>query len=252
MMVTRIRRSALGLVLPAALLLLWIWAAGSGRFGESQLPSPSSIISVVGELDRRDELWSNISASLKRVLLGYGIGAGVGILLGAIIGLSKSAFRLLSPTLQAIRAVPSLAWVPLLILWMGIYESPKITLIAIGAFFPVLTTVVSGFHHVPKSLVEVGRAYSLRSVAIVTRIYIPAASPQIFSGLRLGLAQAWLFLVAAELIASSAGLGFLLIDSQNISRTDIVFFAIILLALLGKGSDMVLARVEKRALAWSR
>jgi sulfonate transport system permease protein len=133
---------------------------------------------------------------------------------------------------------------------MGIYEEPKITLVAIGAFFPVFTTVAAGLAAVDRNLIEVGRTYGLKGIKLITKVLLPAAAPVVFSGLRLGLAQAWLFLVAAELIASSMGLGFLLLDSQNTARTDILFMAIILLALLGKLSDVVIATIEKRALRW--
>jgi len=170
--------------------------------------------------------------------------------LGSLVGLSPLASRILSPTIHAIRAVPSLAWVPLLVLWLGIYEGPKVTLVAIGAFFPVFTTVASGFMHADRKLIEVGRAYGLRGVPLVTNVLLPSAAPTIFSGLRLGLAQSWLFVVAAELIASSQGLGFLLIDSQNTLRTDILLLSIISLALLGKGTDYLLSLAEKRALRW--
>nr|BFE74580.1 hypothetical protein GCM10020092_078810 [Actinoplanes digitatis] len=153
---------------------------------------------------------------------------------------------MLSPTVQAIRAVPSLAWVPLLLLWLGIGETPKIVLVAIGAFFPVYTTVAAALAHVDPHLIEVGRAYGRSGVRLLVTVLFPAATPAILSGLRLGLAQGWLFLVAAELIASSMGLGFLLIDSQNTGRTDVMLLAIILLALLGKLSDTLLGLGERR------
>jgi sulfonate transport system permease protein len=133
---------------------------------------------------------------------------------------------------------------------MGIYEEPKITLIAIGAFFPVFTTVAAGLKAVDRGLIEVGRAYGLRGSSLVAQILLPAASPTILSGLRLGLAQSWLFLVAAELIASWQGLGFLLLDSQNSGRTDILFLSIVLLAVLGKFSDFLIGLAEKRVLRW--
>ena len=132
-------------------------------------------------------------------------------------------------------------------LWLGIGEGPKIVLVAIGAFFPVYTTVSSALAHVDPHLVEAGRAYGLRGLELLTRIQLPSAAPAVFAGLRLGLAQGWLFLVAAELIASSKGLGFLLIDSQNTGRTDILLLAILLLALFGKTADAVLGLVERRA-----
>jgi sulfonate transport system permease protein len=248
----KLRNFALGLVLPILLFAVWIYFTGNGTFAESELPKPSSVLKVWSELDQRDQLWWNISASLQRVALGYFIGGAIALILGSLAGLNKTINRAITPTLQAIRAVPSLAWVPLLIIWLGIGETPKLTLIAIGAFFPIFTTVVSGIKNVDRHLVEVGRAYGLKRWAIIKGIYLPAAAPQIFSGLRLGLAQSWLFLVAAELIASAKGLGFLLVDSQSSARTDIVIFAIISLAILGKISDVALATIEKKVLAWNK
>lgn len=248
----KLRNFAVGLILPIVLFGVWIYFTSNGTFAESELPKPSSVLKVWSELDQRDQLWWNISASLQRVALGYFIGAAIALIIGSFAGLNKTVNRLVTPILQAIRAVPSLAWVPLLIIWLGIGETPKLTLIAIGAFFPVFTTVVSGIKNVDRHLVEVGRAYGLKRWAIIKGIYLPAAAPQIFSGLRLGLAQSWLFLVAAELIASAKGLGFLLVDSQSSARTDIVIFAIVTLAILGKISDFVLATIEKRVLAWNK
>lgn len=240
----------LGLLLPIALVGLWQYLSTSGAYSASQLPTPASVGAALGELIERGTFWEHVAISLQRVLLGFAIGAGIGIAVGSLVGLSPIASKLLSPTIQAIRAVPSLAWVPLLVLWMGIYEGPKVTLVAIGAFFPVFTTVASGFMHADRKLLEVGRAYGLTGFKLASQVLLPAASPTIFAGLRLGLAQSWLFVVAAELIASSKGLGFLLIDSQNTSRTDILLLSIICLAVLGKTTDFLLARVEQRALRW--
>lgn len=240
----------LGMILPVLLLMLWQWSATNGTFSASQLPTPGAVLAALGELLERGTFWTHVAISVQRVLLGFIIGASAGIAIGSLVGLSRTASRILSPTIQAIRAVPSLAWVPLLVLWMGIYEGPKVTLVAIGAFFPVFTTVASGFGHADRKLIEVGRAYGLKGHSLVTGILLPSAAPTIFAGLRLGLAQSWLFVVAAELIASSKGLGFLLIDSQNTSRTDILLLAIICLALLGKATDVVLATAEKRTLRW--
>ena len=239
-----------GMILPAALLLLWQWASTNGSYSASQLPTPSAVGAALVELLERGTYWMHVAISLQRVLAGFAIGALAGLTVGSLVGLSPRVSSFLSPTIQAIRAVPALAWVPLLVLWMGIYEGPKITLVAIGAFFPVFTTVASGFMHADRKLIEVGRAYGLSGRRLITGILLPVASPTIFAGLRLGLAQSWLFVVAAELIASSKGLGFLLIDSQNTSRTDILLLSIITLAILGKTTDFILARLEKRALKW--
>ncbi len=240
----------LGLVLPVVLLLTWQYYSTNGSFSASQLPTPGSVVAALNELLSRGVFVDHVAISVQRVLIGFGIGATLGIAIGSLVGLNPTASRILSPTIQALRAVPSLAWVPLLVLWMGIYEGPKITLVAIGAFFPVFTTVAAGFAHADRKLIEVGRAYGLKGFSLVTGVLLPSAAPTIFAGLRLGLAQAWLFVVAAELIASSKGLGFLLLDSQNVSRTDILLLAIISLALLGKITDFILARIERHVLRW--
>ena len=156
------------------------------------------------------------------------------------------ARRLLAPTVAAFRTVPSLAWVPLLLLWFGIDETPKVLLVAIGAFFPIYTTTASALSHVDAQLLEVGRAYGRHGASLLTTVMLPAAAPELVNGLRLGMANAWLFLVAAELIASSRGLGFLLIDSQNTGRTDVMLLAIVLLAGLGKLSDTAFGTLEQR------
>lgn len=246
----RLRQVAIGALLPILILALWQTLSTNGSFSVSQLPPPIEVLGGAAGLIERGTLWGHIGISVQRVFSGFAIGAILGISLGSAVGLSKTVGQLLLPTIGALRAVPSLAWVPLLLIWMGIYEEPKITLVAIGAFFPVFTTVAAGLAAVDRNLIEVGRAYGLKGVGLVRKVLLPAASPTIFSGLRLGLAQAWLFLVAAELIASSKGLGFLLLDSQNTARTDILFMAIILLALLGKLSDVVIATIEKRSLRW--
>jgi sulfonate transport system permease protein len=239
---------ALGLVVPVLFVLGWQLLATSGEFSPSQLPTPGAVLAALVELATRGELWQHIAISTQRVLLGFAAGAGSGLALGGVVGLSGPVRALLAPAIQALRAVPSLAWVPLLLLWLGIGETPKIVLVAIGAFFPVYTTVAAALAHVDHHLVEVGRAYGRSGIRLFLQVQLPAIAPATLAGLRLGLAQGWLFLVAAELIASSIGLGFLLIDSQNTGRTDILLLAIVLLALLGKLTDGLLGLAERRLL----
>lgn len=240
-------RLPLGLIIPAVLLAAWQLASANGMFTVVQLPPPAMVLAAAGELVERGELGTHIAISTQRVLIGFLVGAALGLVLGATVGLSKLADALLAPTIGALRAVPSLAWVPLLILWMKIGEDSKVTLIIIGAFFPVFTTVSLALRHVDRNLVEAARAFGLKGVRLLTTVQLPAVVPAVFSGLRLALAQAWLFLVAAELIASSMGLGFLLIDSQNNGRTDRLLLAIVMLAVIGKITDALLGLAEKWA-----
>jgi sulfonate transport system permease protein len=230
------------------LLAAWQVVTSAGMFSPSQLPPPADVVTALDGLLQRGELWTHLRVSVSRVLLGYLAGAAVGLGAGSLVGLSAAARHLLAPTVAAFRTVPSLAWVPLLLLWFGIDETPKILLVAIGSFFPIYTTTASALSHVDAHLLEVGRAYGRRGTSLLTTIMLPAAAPELVNGLRLGMANAWLFLVAAELIASSKGLGFLLIDSQNTGRTDVMLLAIVLLAGLGKLSDSAFGALERRML----
>ncbi|MGO1398636.1 MAG: ABC transporter permease [Brevibacterium yomogidense] len=239
---------ALGAILPLCLLAAWQVLSSTGTFSFVQLPPPAAVATAGLDLIARGELWTHIGISVQRVLLGFVAGGALGIVLGSAVGLSRFAHAVSAPLIGAFRAVPSLAWVPLLLLWIGIGEDSKVTLIAIGAFFPVYTTVASSLRHVDVQLVEAARTFGYSGLRLLLTVQLPAVVPSVFSGLRLALAQAWLFLVAAELLASSMGLGYLLTDSQNNGRTDRLLLAIILLAVLGKVTDALLGLVEKRAL----
>ena len=236
---------ALGALLPIALLALWWVSTASGWVPAYKLPSPEAVVRAALDLAERGTLWTHIGISTQRVFLGFAIGAGAGLALGAIVGLSRLADGVLAPTVGAIRAVPSLAWVPLLLLYMGFGEDSKVTLVAIGALFPVYTTVAGALRHVDPQLVEMGRAYGFRGLRLLGAVQLPAVIPAIISGLRLALAQAWLFLVAAELVGSSMGLGFLLLESQNNGRVDRLILAIVVLAVLGKLSDSLVGVLER-------
>ncbi len=244
-------RWLVGFIVPVALLILWQWLVNREVYTRSQLPAPRDVWLAGQQLWEADLLLEHIAISAGRVAQGFAWGAGIAILVGLAVGLSPLVDALLRPTIDAFRAIPSLAWVPLLILWLGIGDQPKITLVAIGVFFPVFTALVGGIQQIDRKLVEVGQAYGLRGPALAWNILLPAAAPSLLTGLRIGLAQGWLFLVAAELIGASKGLGFLLTDGQNTGRADIIVLSIVLLALLGKGTDILLGLLQRRVLRWS-
>jgi sulfonate transport system permease protein len=221
-----------------------------GVFAAYQLPPPPTVLEAGAALARRGLLLQDVGATVTRVVAGFAIGGAAAIVLGTITGLSRRVERTVEPTLQAIRTIPTLAWAPLLLLWLGIDEPPKITLVAIGAFFPVYVNLVAGILGVDRKLVEVARVYALGRAEIARRVVLPASLPSLFTGLRLGLTQAWLFVVVAEFFGASGGLGFRLTDSQQSSRVDLMFVALVCLAVLGKLSDMALRAIEGRALRW--
>lgn len=238
-----------GLLVPAFVLAGLEASVALGLVPARLMPPPSAIIETFRELYEQG-LVTHLAVSTARVLAGYALGIALALPIGAIVGLNRRAESILDPTFQALRAIPGLAWVPLLLLWLGIDEGPKVTLIAIGSFFPVYLGLIAGIRNVDRKLVEVGEMYGLSPVALVRRIFLPAALPSLFTGLRQGLSLAWMCLVAAELIAATQGIGYLLTDGREVSRPDIVIAAILTLALLGKLSDTLLKRLEKRALHW--
>ena len=243
-------RGARGLLVPRALLLAWEAAARAELFQANLLPSPAAVVEEVAALAESGELWSHVGITVWRVAIGFFAGAAAATVLGALTGYSRGLRALLDPTLQALKSVPSLSWVPLFILWLGIFETSKVALIAVGVFFPVYLNLMSGVQGVDRKLVEVGRIYGLSRFALIRRVLLPATLPSWFVGLRAGLALGWMFVVAAELMGASEGLGFLMIDGQMTGRPALIIASLILFAIAGKLSDWLLAALSARALRW--
>lgn len=239
-----------GLILPTVLLILWEILSQVGVFTSNLLPAPSSVIATLLNLALSGELFRHIGVTLYRIFLGFIIGGIFATILGALTGYSRAIHQLLDPLLQALRNIPSLAWVPLFILWMGIYETSKVMLIAVGVFFPVYLSLMSGIQGVDRKLVEVGRVYRLNVFQMLLRVFLPATLPDYIVGLRSGLGLGWMFVVAAEIMGASQGLGFLLIDGEATGRPDIIIASILLFAILGKLTDAALAAIGKRLLNW--
>ena len=242
--------SLLPWVLPLLIVAGWWGSTVVGLFAVHQLPPPPVVLDAALGLWKRGLFQDDVVATLTRVAAGFAVGTLVAVVLGTLTGLSRRAEAAIDPTLQALRSVPTLAWAPLLLLWLGVDEPPKITLVAIGAFFPVYVNLVAGIVGVDRKLVEVARVFDYGSAAIVRRVILPAALPELLTGLRLGLTQAWLFVVVAEFFGSSRGLGFRLTDSQQSTRVDLMFVGLVALAVLGKLSDSGLRWVERRVLRW--
>ena len=236
--------------LPASLLLIWLAVTGLGLVSAQVLPSPQQVWADLAKLALSGKLAGHVAVTLQRVVLGFALGAGAATLAGALTGYSPRWRAWLDPTLQAVKAVPSLAWVPLFILWFGIFEASKVALIATGVFFPVYLNLSMGVRNVDRRLVEVGLVNNLKPLALVWRILAPAAAPAYFTGLRTGLAIGWMFVIAAELMGASKGLGFLMLDSEMTGRPSVILGALILFALLGKASDALLVALERYCLAW--
>jgi sulfonate transport system permease protein len=239
-----------GLILPLLLLVLWELGSRAGLLPPNKYSSPSAVFREMWDLAASGERAGHIAITLYRVCIGFVAGTAAATLLGSLTGYSKLVRELLDPTIQALRNVPSIAWVPLFIVWLGIYETSKITLIAVGVFFPVYLNLMSGIQNVDRKLVEVGRMYRLSGFRLVQRVLLPATLPSYLVGLRSGLGLGWMFVVASELMGASRGLGYLLIDGQMTGRVQVVIGSIVLFAILGKLTDLALGRLSQRLTGW--
>lgn len=239
-----------GAVLPLAIGAIWELAVASGLAQGRLVPPPSRIAVTLWELAAAGDLARHIQATVARVASGFVIGTVAGTLLGALAGYSALVRRLLDPSLQALRAVPSIAWVPLFILWLGIFETSKVALIAAGVFFPIYLGVLGAILSVDRKLVEVGRMFRLTPFALVRRILLPSILPTYVIALRTGLGLGWMFVVAAEFMGASEGLGYLLVDGQQLGKPDQIVAAILVFAVLGKLTDGVLAAGSAPLLRW--
>jgi sulfonate transport system permease protein len=214
------------------------------------MPPPSRIGATLRDLAQSGELAEHAAATLWRVAAGFGLGAAVGTILGAASGANEAVRRIMDPTLQALRAIPSIAWVPLFILWLGIFEASKVALIAVGVFFPVYLGVAAALAGVDRKIIEVGRVFRLSRLGMIRRVTLPAILPAWITALRTGLGLGFMFVVAAEFMGASEGLGYLLVDGQQLGRPDRILAAIIAFAVLGKIADGILVIASRPLLVW--
>lgn len=239
-----------GFVLPVALALGWELAVALKLADGRLLPTPSKVILTLAGLAQSGELLGHILATLQRVTLGFVFGVAAGTVVGALSGYWTTVRRVIDPTLQALRNIPSIAWVPMFILWFGIFETSKVILIAVGVFFPIYLALSGAIMGVDRKLVEVGRIFRFSHREMITRVLLPATLPAYVISLRAGLGLGWMFVVAAEFMGAEQGLGFLLVDGQQTGRPAVILASITAFAILGKLTDWLLAAVSARFLTW--
>ncbi len=246
----RAQRVAVALVLPAALVGLWALSARLGWLPAQILPAPDLVVAAIVESVENGDLLFHTRTSLLRVVEGFGLGAALGLLLGVAMGLSQRARWIIEPTFTALAQVPPLGWIPLLMLLVGIDEALKVLIIAKAALIPVALNTHKGIRNVPAAYREVGTALTFGPWLTLTRIVLPASVPTVFTGVRYGLTNAWLALVAVELLASSEGLGYLMVWGRQLFQLDLVILAMIVVGLIGFVLDWGLGRVEQRLQRW--
>ncbi len=243
-------RASLGLALPVVLLVVWSLACKHEWVPPQLLPAPDMVRDTFVDEVRSGDLWANVRISLERVLVGFAAGSAAGLALGTAMGLSRRLEDYVYPLFNVLSQVPVLAWVPLAMLFFGIGESLKFVFIAFAALLPVAVNTLRGFRGVPKTYMDVGATFQFTRRQYLGRVVLPAAVPSIFVGLRTGLTQAWLSLVTVELLASSEGLGFLVVWGRQLFQLDLVLVAIFAVGIVGLVLDKGLAMIESRFLRW--
>lgn len=248
---TQRRGWLLPLVSVAIVLAAWSGAGLTGRVPAFLLPSPARVLAAGRELVADGELFRHIAVSTGRLAAGYLASVALALPIAFALARLRVLRGLAEPILEFLRQVPPLAMMPLLILWLGIGEAQKIGIIVLACFFPVFLATLGGIAQCDPKLIEVGRVSGLSERAILWRIVLPAALPAVVIGLRIALGQGWRALVGAELVASAAGLGYMIVDAENLARTDIVVVGILVIGALGLASDWLARRLLTALAPWA-
>ena len=234
------------------LLILLAWAIGSAThvIAENVLAPPWAVVESAWKLAETGVLWHHLSVSFSRAGLGLLLGGGLGLWLGIVAGLSKLGEELIDPTLQMVRAVPFLALIPLLIVWFGIGESSKIILIAAGAAKPMYLNAFGGVRNVDPKIIEAAKIFGLSRWRMITEIHFPAALPSLMVGLRLSMTMSLLALIGVEVINTTQGIGFLMLQAQEYFKTEILIVCVVIYALFGLSTDLLVRLLERLVMPW--
>lgn len=236
-------------LIPGLLVVSWFVATEAGWVSRHVLPKPLAVGEAVVDLFKNG-FARDIVLSARRAFGGFLLGASLGLVLGMIAGLSRVGDLLLDTSMQMKRTVPTLAVLPLIIIWFGVGETMRTVLIALGALFPVYLNTYHGMRGVDPALLEVGRVYGLGRREQFRRIVLPAALPSVLLGLRFALGGMWLSLIAAEMVGTTSGLGFVANMAREFMQTEVVVVVLLLYAALGKGTDLLVRWIERRSLPW--
>lgn len=252
MKVENIRKIALALILPIVIILLWWRATTDGSIPEGILPKISSVGKAFREMINSGQLGEDLWISIRRVFKGFLASALLGIVLGSLIGMFRPVREIFLPIITVIRQIPMIAWIPLIIMWAGIGETSKVIVIVLAAFFPILVNTESGISGTPKSYLEVAKLYKISFWERFTRVYLPHALPQILVGLKLGLGVSWMAVVAAEMIASSTGIGYRLNYSRSMMQANKVIVCMIVIGLIGILMDKLIGWIFSQFTPWKK
>lgn len=235
---------------PVALLAVWQVVASFGFTSPQTMPAPSLILASLWQLIVTGQLGPNLLVSLLRVSVGLAAGIAAGTMLGLAAGLSRMGEDFVDPTVQMARTLPHLALLPLMILWFGIGETPKIVIIALGASFPIYLNLFAAIRGADRKLLEAAGMLGLSTREVIWHVVLPSALPGFLVGLRQALGIAWISLVVAEQINATSGIGYLVMNAQEFLQTDVIFDGLLVYAVLGLATDRLVRSLERRLLAW--
>jgi len=242
------RNVVLQFVLPlsTALIFLLGWDAGVRWSGSDLFPKPLDVAKGIVELAEKGLLAKYIVASLFRVTWGFTLAVLVGVPLGLVLGWFRPVFFALNPMIQIFRPISPIAWIPVAILWFGVADSAPIFLIFLASVFPITVSAMAAVMNMQQVYLRAAQNFGLRGLPLFRRVILPAALPQIITGIRIALGVAWLVVVAAEMIAVNSGLGYLIIDARNAGkRYDLVVAGMVMIGLIGLVLDLLVRQLEK-------
>ncbi|MDR1965294.1 MAG: ABC transporter permease [Synergistaceae bacterium] len=234
------------MAIPALIILLWWHGSKSGWWSPYILPGPGTVLDSLVFLAETGELSRNVTASAARIAKGFSASAAAALAMAFACGVCRPLWRQVSPTVEFLRHIPPMATIPLLILWFGIGELSKLMIIAMATFFPIFLNTAQSVSQCDKRLIEVARAFGYTRAQELRYVVFPASLPYILTGMRLGLGYSWRSLIAAELVAASSGLGYMILGAEQLSRPDVILAGVLVIGLLGSSIDMSLSYLAAR------
>lgn len=237
-------------VSPVVLIAIWQLCSSTGVLPEKKLAAPSTIADTAWGLIKDGTLRHATAVSTERASVGFAIGATIGVALAVVAGLSRLGEYAVDPPLQMLRMLPHLGLVPLFIIWFGIGEEPKITLVAFGSAFPLYLNTFAGIRGIDRKTLEAATAMHLTWLQRLRHVILPGALPHALTGLRQSIGVAWLTLIVAEQIAADDGIGKMMNDAREFLQTDVIVVGLAVYMALGLLTDAIVRLVERRALAW--
>ncbi|MFJ1800880.1 ABC transporter permease [Streptomyces sp. NPDC088180] len=240
------------LIGPVLLVALWWAASASGHLDPRILSGPGSVLSTAADLVATGRLQDNVLISLQRAGLGLLFGVTAGVVLAVTAGLSRSGEYLLDGPLQIKRAIPSLAMLPLLILWLGIGEQMKVTVIALGVAVNMYINTYASLTSIDSRYVELAEGLDLGRAQFLRKVVVPGSLPGFFVGLRLGVTSSWLGLIVVEQINSTSGIGYMMFQAQQYAQSDVIIVGLVAYGIFGFASDAGVRAIERKVLSWRR